>query len=60
MAEGSIPVAQKNKIMDEFKSCVMHEGKDPDDCLQAAVKTHGLNKKQTKEFIEDLRSEEDS
>lgn len=57
---GSIPVAQKNKIVDEFKACVIREGKDPDDCLQKTVKAHGLTKKQTQELIEDLRSEEDS
>lgn len=56
MANGSIPVAQKNQLIKEMKTCVIEKGKDPEDCLKETVKAHGLNKKQTQELIDDINN----
>lgn len=54
-----IPIAQKNQIKKEVISCIIENGEDPEKCLVAAARNHGLSQQQIKEVADKIMEEAD-
>lgn len=54
-----LPVADRNAVMREAKTCMVEEGRDPEECIIEAAKNHNLSRRQAQEIADEIMDDAD-